>query len=465
MNINPITAFRVITKFLTHDMWYLTNEDIKGGYRFFVNIIKALYLSLRFFFSERIMEKASALTYYTLLSIVPFMAFIIAIANGFNLNDIIEKAIIEMAPGQETTINYLFDFAHSYLEHSKSGLFMGIGAILLIWVIINLIGNVEAVFNLIWQQKKSRSAVRKVTDYLAITIMVPLFIALSAGIDIFTQTFVKSGLFDQEFSTTLLRTIHIARYFFIYIAFIVVYIVIPNTKVKFLNAFIASLVAGSIFMGFEWLYINGQIWVSKYNAIYGSFAALPLLLLFLQMSWVICLYGAELSYASQNIESFNYEKDTQNISQRYYHFMTIVIAGIIYNRFRNPHIDENGIKETLTTEDVSQILHLPSKLANNIISHLSDLDIIRETIDFSDSHRHIWTPGRDVSTYSIADMLEEMDVCGAKDFKYDYDAIFDKQWNTLLEMRKAQYDAGRNALLADIELNAHITRRKKILFN
>lgn len=461
MTFQPVSTFKTIVRFLTHDMWHLTNEDVKGSYRFFVNIIKAVYLSLRFFFSERLMEKASALTYYSLLAIVPTVAFIIAIANGFNLTDLIEKAIIDMAPGQEETVQYLFDFANSYLEHSKTGLVMGIGALLLLWVIINLIGNIEAVFNQIWQQKKARSTVRKVTDYLSIIIMVPLFLAVSSGIDIFSQTFVKSGVFDYEISQTLLSGIRWTRYLLIYVAFGIVYIVIPNTKVKFFNAFIAALVAGSLFMGFEWLYINGQIWVSKYNAIYGSFAALPLLLLFLQMSWVICLYGAELSYASQNIQNFNYEKDTQNISQRYYDFMTIVVAGIIYNRFKTPEIDENGNKVSMTTEDVGQILHLPSKLTSKIISHLSDLDIIRETIDNSNPNQHIWTPGRDISTYSIADMLEDMDVNGAKDFKYDYDGIFNNEWITLINMRKAQYNAGKHALLSNIELHDNLRKKNK----
>ena len=455
----PITLTRRVIRFLTHDMWHLTNEDVKGSYRFFVNIIKALYLSLRFFFSERLMEKASALTYYTILAIVPMMALTVALARGFNLYDLIEKGVLNIFPGQEDTVRFLFSFADSYLEHAKTGIVMGIGILLLIWVIINLMGNIEAVFNQIWQQKKDRSAVRKVTDYLSIFIMVPLFLAISSSIEIFSQAFVNNSSLGLDISQTLLHWIHGTRYLLIYVAFFLVYIVIPNTKVKFFNAFIASLVAGSIFMGFEWMYINGQIWVSKYNAIYGSFAALPLLLLFIQMSWVICLYGAELSYAAQNIQNFNYEKDTQNISYRYYCFMAIVVAGIIYNRFRKPVVDTDGAKDVITTEDVSQVLHLPSKLSNKILSHLSDLDIIRETIDNNNPDQHIWTPGRDVSTFSIADMLEEMDLHGASDFKYDYDGIFHKEWDILCQMRQAHYDAGHTALLADIELHSDLTKK------
>lgn len=459
-SFKPIELTKRVIKFLTHDMWHLTNEDVKGSYRFFVNIIKALYLSLRFFFSERLMEKASALTYYTILAIVPMMALIVALARGFNLYDLIEQSVSSMFPTQEDTVKYLFSFADSYLEHTKTGIVMGVGILLLIWVIINLMGNIETVFNQIWQQKTDRTAVRKVTDYLSIFIMVPLFLAISSSIEIFSQTVVKNSSFGLDISQTLMQWIHCTRYLLIYVAFFLVYIVVPNTKVKFFNAFIASLVAGSIFMGFEWLYINGQIWVSKYNAIYGSFAALPLLLLFIQMSWVICLYGAELSYAAQNIQNFNYEKDTQNISYRYYNFMAIVVAGIIYNRFKHPADVGNDEKSVMTTEDVSRLLHLPSKLSNKILSHLCDLDIIRKTIDNGTPDQHVWTPGRDVSSFSIADLLEEMDVHGASDFKYDYDGIFSKEWDILCQMRKAHYDAGKNTLLADIELHSDLTKKE-----
>ena len=457
-----IRYIQKIIKFLTHDMWHLTNEDVKGGYRFLVNIVKAIYLSLRFFFSERLMEKASALTYYTLLAIVPFVALILAIANGFNLTSYIRQAIRDLAPGQEMTINYIFDFADSYLEHSKTGIIMGVGVVLLLWVIINLISNIEDVFNQIWQQKKGRSTLRKLTDYLAIVIMVPIFLAVSSGLDIFMQTAIQNGVLDGVLSEALISVLHLTRYILIFVAFTLVYMVIPNTKVKFFNAFMSALVAGTIFMAFEWLYINGQIWVSKYNAIYGSFAALPLLLLFIQMSWVICLYGADLSYASQNIENFYYEKDTQNISQRYYDFMVIVVAGMIYNRFIKPELNENGEKESLTTVDISQHLHLPSKLANKIISHLSELDIIRETIDNNNPDIHTWTPGRDVSSFSIADLLEEIDTHGARDFKYDYEGFFCKEWQTLQNMRKAQYETGKNTLLSNIELQTNLKKKKHL---
>ena len=140
--------------------------------------------------------------------------------------------------------------------------------------------------------------------------------------------------------------------------------------------------------------------------------------------------------------------------------MAIVVAGIIYNRFRQSGKTGNDENDAMTTEDVSRLLHLPSKLSNKILSHLNDLDIIRETIDSKHPDQHVWTPGRDVSSFSIADLLEEeMDVHGASDFKYDYDGIFNKEWDILCQMRKAHYDAGKNALLADIKLHSELIKK------
>lgn len=460
---NPIDAIVSVWRFLTHDIWHITNEDVKGTYRWIINIIKALFLSVRFFFSDRMMEKASALTYYTLLAIVPFFALILGIAKGFNFQDVIQNAVLNLFPGQKEIINYIFSFADNYLMHSQTGVVMGIGIILLLWVIINLISNIEDVFNQIWQQKQGRTTVRKFTDYLSIMIFVPIFILLSSGIQLSLQTFLKGDYFDVIISDSLMSLLQWTPYILTFFIFTAAYIVIPNTKVKFINALIAGIIAGIAFQIFQLLYINGQIWVSKYNAIYGSFAALPLLLLWVQMSWIICLYGAELAYAAQNVQNFNFEKDAQNISRRYYDFLTIIVASVIYTRFQKEHEASFEQKEQfspMTTQEVGSILHLPSKLTSKIIANLSELGIIRETIDPDNRDIHVWTPGRAVGKFSVADLMNEIDEYGTREFKYDYDGIFNEEWLTLCRMREAEYNVGSERLLCQIDLDKKDLARK-----
>lgn len=443
---NPLVNIKWLWRFLTHDIWSYTNDDVRGIYRWLMHVFKSLFLSIRFFVADRIMEKASALTYYTLLALVPMAALLIGVANGFGLQTYIKSAVQGFFPGQHEISDYLFTFAANYLEHTKTGVVMGIGVVMLIYVIYSLIGNVETVFNQIWQQKKGRTTVRRITDYLSIMLLVPIFLIVTTGSQILLQTYVKTDLYDYELSQALLRALRWAPYGLVILAMTFIYIVIPNTKVKFMNAFVAAAIAGSAFMLFQGLFISGQIWVSKYNAIYGSFAALPLLLLWIQMAWVICLYGAELSYASQNVQNFNFEEDMQNISRQYSDFLSMLVASAIYRSFGQ------GLPAP-TTEEVCHSLQLPSKLVGSIIADLSECGIIRETIDVKRKNdQHTWIPGRDISTYSIASLINEIDTVGITDFKYKYSKIYNKEWQAIESMRQASFEAGNSFLLKDVDI-------------
>lgn len=445
---NPVKIIKWTWRFLTHDIWSYTNDDVRGIYRWLMNVFKSLFLSIRFFISDRIIEKASALTYYTLLAIVPVVALIIGIANGFGLQSYISGALHSLMPGQKEVSDYIITFAANYLEHTKTGVVMGIGVVMLIYVIYSLIGNVETVFNQIWQQKKGRTTLRKVTDYLSIMLLVPLFLVITSGSQILLQTYIKTDLYDYEFSQTLIRVLRWAPYGLTIVALTFIYIVIPNTKVRFVNALVAATIAGSAFMLFQGLFISGQIWVSKYNAIYGSFAALPLLLLWIQMAWVICLYGAELSYASQNVQNFNFEEDMQNISRQYNDFLSMLVASSIYHSFSTQ-------QPAPTTEEVCHSLQLPSKLVGSIIANLSERGIIRETVDMKRKNdQHTWIPGRDISTYSIASLQDELENYGITDFKYKYSQIYHKEWEAMESMRHSAFEAGKGMLLKDVETKA-----------
>ncbi|MBP5716386.1 MAG: YihY/virulence factor BrkB family protein [Bacteroidales bacterium] len=443
---NPITLFRIAVRFVTYDVWRMTADNVSGTVRYLISIVKALFLSVRFFLADRMMEKASALTDSTLLSIVPLFALVLGIAKGFNVQDMLEQTLANGTAGANNeTIRYIFSFANSYLEHSKTGVIMGIGIVMLLWVIYSLIGNIEAVFNQIWQQKKGRSAVRKVTDYLNIMIVIPILIFLVCGIQVASHAILSSEYFEETISNTLRWVFKWSPIMLIIIVFTFVYIVIPNAKVKFTNALIVGAVAGVGFIIFQNLYLSGQIWVSKYNAIYGSFAALPLLLLWLQMSWVICLYGAELSFAAQNMRNFEFEEDTRNISRRYYDFLCVVVCGLIYSEFP---------KRKFTAEDVSTLLRLPSKLTANIISHLRDVEVINETIDGKGaSEEHVWTPGKPVGEYTIGQLFEDADLHGSSDFRYDYTKVFGREWEALAKMRKAEKTEGDAVLVRSLTVD------------
>lgn len=267
-------------KFITTDIWRISEEEVGKNKFVLVNILKATILAIRRFSSDRITAKASALTYSTILAVVPTLAVIFAIARGFGLENILQSPF---GGGNSEMMNMVTTFVNSYLQESKNGVFVGVGTVLLLWSVLNLIINIENNFNRIWEIKKSRTIYRKITDYFSLLLIIPILLILSSGASIYMTTTVKE-LPDFIILSDILKVlIKMIPYVLTWIMFTGLYMFMPNTKVRFRNALIAGIIAGSAYQIFQYMYINGQIYVSKYNAIYGSFAALPLLLLWLQI--------------------------------------------------------------------------------------------------------------------------------------------------------------------------------------
>lgn len=227
------------------------------------------------------------------------------------------------------------------------------------------------------------------------------------------------------------------------LAFTVLYLMLPNTKVRFLNGFVAAIVAGIAFQIFQYLYINGQIWVSKYNAIYGSFAALPLLLLWLQLSWLICLFGAEISYASQNVNKFSFERDSKNITRRYKDFLTLLIASLIAKRFAKG-------EKPYTADELSESYRIPIRITTEILYLLVELNIITETRYGNDDLIVHYQPAIDINQLSIGLLFTKIDERGSENFKIDTSDLFKKEWEALLKTRKDMMNENASVLLKDI---------------
>ena len=429
--------------FFSYDIWRITEEEVTGARHSLVNIAKTIILSVRFFLSDRLQEKASALTYNTLLAIVPVLALILAISRGFGFQNLLERQLLEFFPGQEKMITFAFQFVDNYLEQAKSGIFVGVGLLFLLWAVISLISNIETVFNHIWQIKRSRNLFRRVTDYVSMVLIIPVLMVASSGLSIFVSTSIKLPYFQFIFDPLIMTAVKVAPYVITCLLFTVIYMIIPNTRVRFRNAFWAGLVAGIAFQIFQYFYINGQIWVAKYNAIYGSFAALPLLLLWVQLSWLICLFGAELAYASQNIRNFNFEQDTNNISRRYYDFITLLIATLVVKRFEKQ-------LPPLTTEEITNNYQIPSKLTAQILGRLVDIGILCEVVNENEKV-HAWQPAMDIHQISVGLLMSRIDQQGSEDFRVDRDYLFSKEWQVLLDSRKEQMDKASSILLMDLQ--------------
>jgi len=430
--------------FVTYDIWRITENEVSGLKEIYINAIKTMILAIRGFQNENLQTRASALTYNTLLAIVPLLAVLLGIAKGFGFQNTVRDALLDYFPGHQMELDKAFEFVESYLAQAQGGVIIGIGLILLLYTVISLISSIEDTFNDIWQINKSRPWFRKISDYLALFVILPILMTSSSGIAIFVSTLQNSFLQHYVFLTPIVELcLHITPYVFTSLAFAGLYIALPNTKVKVINGLIAGIIAGCAFQFFQLVYISGQIWVSKYNAIYGSFAALPLLLLWLQLSWLICLFGAELSYASQNVKKFSFERDSKNISRRYKDFLTLLIASLIIKRFANG-------EKPYTADELSDSYRIPIRVTTQILYMLTELKIITEVVVGNDDRVIHYQPAMDINQISVSLLFEKIDRFGSENFKIDTKGVFNKEWKTLLKTREEMVRSNENVLLKDL---------------
>ncbi|NJK95867.1 MAG: YihY/virulence factor BrkB family protein [Bacteroidales bacterium] len=197
----------------------------------------------------------------------------------------------------------------------------------------------ESAFNDIWQIKKARIFVRKFSDYISMMIISPVLVVLASSANVFISTQLETMEERVELLGYISPIIYIllkfVPYLLIWVLFSLMYIIMPNTKVNVKSGIIAGVIAGSIFQITQWGYIHFQIGVSSYGAIYGSFAALPLFLVWMQISWLIVLFGSEISYADQNIDYYEFETETVGISQYAKRILTLLVAQRIVQNFKN----------------------------------------------------------------------------------------------------------------------------------
>ncbi len=267
--------------------------------RFFFLIKSLMYFiwdCIKSFLNNNCYEKASALSFYTMLSIVPLLAVIFGISKGFGFGTSVESLITDRFIQQPEIADKLIEFAHSNLENIKGGVITGIGSAFLIWSVIGLLNSIETIFNTIFKVTESRTYSDKIKEYLTFLIIAPLIFVISSALNIYLigQVLQISGsnFIVEVLSSVVLFFLNLFPFFLIWILFTLIYIFIPNKKIPYYQAIVAGVIAGTAFQIWQWIYIHLQLILSSYGAIYGSFAAIPLFMLYLQISWLIVLTGA-----------------------------------------------------------------------------------------------------------------------------------------------------------------------------
>lgn len=262
--------------------------------------LRRLSMAVALFLERNLMSHASALSYSSILGAVPILAIVMAIARGFGFGQLIEEKIAGSAAMSPEMAETVMSFVNNYLEHARGGVFVGIGLLLLFYTLFNLTSDIETAFNTIWEVRTSRNIYRRAVSYVSVFFFLPVVIILTSGLQLFI-TGMARFLPDVEIvSHGFQLLMQLLPYALSGLAFIFLFKMMPNTAVRWRATIVPGFVAGAAFQALQWLYIYSQVWLSSYNAIYGTFAAIPLFMLIVQLSWTVILFGGALSYVHQH---------------------------------------------------------------------------------------------------------------------------------------------------------------------
>lgn len=433
-----------IRNFLQVELWRTPLEGLPAWKRILMGILKKVILAIKFFTGQGVIDSASALTYSTMLAIVPIVAVLFAIARGFGFSKYIEAWFLEALSSQPQAAEIIVGFVNSYLIHTHRGIFLGIGLIFMLWTVLMLIHNIEAAFNNIWQVKQQRSILRTVTDYLSMFLLTPIIIVVQSGLSIFMAAIARHLDSFLLLGPMMRFMLELMPYVSMAAIFVGLYVFMPNTKVKLSCALVPGILAGFAMQLLQFVYINSQVFLSSYNAIYGSFAFLPLFMLWVQLSWSICLFGAELTYTSQNLEEFAFLARTEDLSHRYRMMLSVLLLSRICKRF------EEG-KSPYTALELKLETGVPIRITNDLLFDMVQVGLLSESSGMGKDQEPVFQPALSLEHITVGTMVDRLEAIG--NWKIDLEIkeqMKSQAWGRILSLRSAYLTDLRNVKVNDL---------------
>lgn len=443
-----------LVQFLEKGIWQVSLRNLPRRKSWLIRPIRILLLAFRGFKEDNVGLRASSLTFFTLLSLVPVVGLGFGIAKGFGLEMYLEQQLAIALAGHEEVLKWVLSFSQSLIQNASGGMVAGFGMVILLFTVFMVMKNIEESFNGIWQVKKSRHWTRMLSDYFAIMFIAPLFLILSSAATVFLNTQVHQLAAEFQFfgfwSPVLFFMVNLVPYVLIWVIFTIIYMAMPNTNVKFSSAVVAGIISGTLFQVAQWGYINFLIGVSVYNAIYGSFAALPLLLVWLQISWFIVLFGAELAFATQNVENYEFDTETQNISPFNKKLLSVYVMYILVQSFLKG-------KSAPDSEKIAYDLEIPNKLVRSILNDLVEVGLVNEVQTFK-AKQSAYQPALDIGQISIQMIMERLDQKGMDFLVAKNTEVFQSLKSSLDTFRQHLAGSEQNLLLKDLAVSEIATR-------
>jgi membrane protein len=400
---------------------------------------KLFFYTARGLQEHRTLVRCAALTFYTLISIVPILAVVFAIVKGFGIIEDLIANLYSIFPKNPEIIDYVVEFANKALDNTKSGVVAAVGIITLFWAVIRVFGSIEDAFNNIWEVTSTRSIARKYSDYIAVVVAAPILWAAANGINTYAQS-----LFGGIEAAWVVWVSKLMSIVVMWVMFAFLYYVIPNTKVRIGSAIMAGVVAGTAFILFQWGYFYLQVVMTSYNAIYGSFAALPLFLMWVQYSWMILLFGGELAFAYQNIDKFDEERESLHVNYDSRRKVLLATMLVVIRHFVNG-------KGAISLSEIKQALNLPTRIVNSVLRSLVEAGLLIELPSEGKEFEEEFVPAKEVSTFTIYNILEAVEQSGSVDLDLNSSAELQEVSVELERIKSEARASEQNLKMVDIQ--------------
>ncbi|MCI1779896.1 MAG: YihY/virulence factor BrkB family protein [Bacteroidales bacterium] len=302
--------YKWLVKFLTFDIWHINLEDFGKAKRNLIRYIKVAIVTVKETKTVRLGMFAVNLSYFSGMAIIPFAAVALVLTKGVGIENVLQSLLMKAFSGNQEVIKYVLHYADNIIIYSRKGLFGVISFITLLWFVMALMMNVEKSFNRIWKAERRRPLGKRVLYYFGILLVAPFIVLIFLTLFV---SFLTSGLALLGINRETGKVVQwLIFYGMIVLAFTGMFKYIPNVDVHFSAAFNSALITAFAFTVLQYLYIGTQIMVSKMNAVYGAFAAIPLFLIWNNIGWTIILIGAEISHAFQYVKERKEDLCLQN---------------------------------------------------------------------------------------------------------------------------------------------------------
>ncbi|MBR7118628.1 MAG: YihY/virulence factor BrkB family protein [Lentisphaeria bacterium] len=405
---------------------------------------RVLFISVLRYGKDRHSDRAVTLTYYTLFAIVPVAAMLFGIAKGFDLEIRLREVLTQKFSQHEELLQWIYQFADTTLKRASGGIVAGIGVIALLWTVTWLAASIEGSFNAVWELPPRRNILRKVSDYISVMLITPIVLVVMSSAGVLLRNMlgkIAEKMPNPGGCVTFVTNsvVNLTPMAVMIILFTVIYFMAPNTKVKFRSALLAGVITGIVFQLFQDGFIYLQKSIFTYNRIYGSFAALPLFLTWLKLSWQLTLFGAEIGFVDQNIDTGKFDVDpVGRFSTNKRNICRVSLAAVIYRRFRQN-------RGTTSREMLIERFGITPVEAEFELDSLVCAGVLLRS-DEGDASSAYYAPARNAATFTVAECLELLEKSGlSPDNNSMAPAV-----KTLSELGTARKQSPANCLLGDL---------------